>query len=237
MAEALGASVFFPCEKDFGSFGRITDKSLVGGFMDESLTEYQRALSRVPHVRRVDIQVDPEGNPRVHVVSDSEQSPRHLVRELVSLLRSYGWSDVQADHVMVVKVQQEYDKAPGLGRLRITGYAVGYGIQGYEAECRLGQGVRVFSGHSTSPNAQVAMAEATLDAVNQAIGQTRFLSLVEITTLTVAGIALVVALVMDSDREVMAGNAMLREVAEDSVVRAVLDAVNRRFVLFTGQKV
>jgi hypothetical protein len=83
-----------------------------------------------------------------------------------------------------------------------------------------------------------AVARAALAAVNQALGQLHGLHLIEATRMSVAGVALTLVVVADADGEVMAGNAINRDATpEEIMIRAVLDAINRRFVLFTGQRV
>ncbi len=199
---------------------------------------YQEVLQRVPHIRRVDITEDEMGNYRVHVLSQSPQSPRHVVREIISLLRTSGWHDIKPENVMVVQVQQPDEPAQAKGRLKISGFSVTYGPSGYEADCRLSRLDQVYEGAAVAPTSFIAVARAALVAVNRAIGQENVLRLLEATQIAVAGVTLSLALVIDVDGEIVAGNAVQRELtADESIIRAVLDAINRRFVLFSGQKV
>ncbi|MCY0879218.1 MAG: hypothetical protein OWU84_09790 [Firmicutes bacterium] len=200
--------------------------------------EYVDILQRAPHIKRAEVVDDGFGGYQVQVVSQSTQPPRHVVREIVSLLRSAGWHDIQAGQVTVVQVQAEDDQRRSFGRLRIAGFAVSYGPSGYKAQCRLVHGARFYEGEGVAPTSILAVARATVAAVNEALGQREGLHLVEATQLEVAGVSLSVALALDLDGEVMAGNAVHRDTtAEETMIRAVLDAINRRFVLFTGQKV
>lgn len=199
---------------------------------------YREILERVPHVRRAEIAEDGLGGYRVQVVSQSVQSPRHVVREIVSLLRMSGWRDIKPENVVVVQIQQEDEPRTNWGRLQIAGFSVTYGASGYEANCRLSHGNDVFEGEAVAPTSLEAVAQAAVAAVNQALGQNNGLHLMQATRMNVAGVALTLAVVADADGEVMAGNAINRdETPEEIMIRAVLDAINRRFVLFSGQKV
>jgi hypothetical protein len=199
---------------------------------------YREILQRVPHVKRAEIADDGLGGYRVQVVSQSLQSPRHVVREIVSLLRTAGWHDVKSENVMVVQIQQDDEPRSNWGRLQIAGFSVSYGPMGYEADCRFTYGSEAFVGLAAAPTSVLAVARAAVEAVNQATGGDRGLHLLEATQLTISGVILWVALVSDVDGEVVAGNAVVREsTAEETVIRAVLDAINRRFVVFSGQKV
>jgi hypothetical protein len=200
--------------------------------------DYVDILQRVPHIKRADIVDDGLGGYQVQVVSQSLQPPRHVVREILSLLRSSGWHEIQASQITVVQVQPEDDQRRSFGRLRIGGFSVTYGSSGYSAECRLVHGSRSYEGEAVAPTSILAVARAALAAVNEALGQRNGLHLIEALQLEVAGVPLSVALALDPDGEVMAGNAVHRDTtAEETMIRAVLDAINRRFVLFTGQKV
>lgn len=200
---------------------------------------YREILERVPHIRRADITDDGFGGYRVHVVSQSMQSPRHVVREIVSLLRMSGWRDIKSDNVMVVQIQQEDETRTGWSRLQIAGFSVTFdAAAGYLAQCRLTHGSEAFVGEAAATSSLVSVANAALAAVNQALGPHSGLRLVEATQTNVSGISLSLALVDDVEGEVVAGIAVHREAtAEETMIRAVLDAINRRFVLFSGQKI
>ena len=206
--------------------------------MTASYEEYREILERVPHIQRVEItEGGPEGV-RVQVVSQSPQSPRHVAREVVSLLRTAGWKDISADNVVIVHIQRDDEPRQSIGRLQIAGFSVTYGASGYEASCRLRHGSNVYEGEGVGSTSVLAVARATLGAVNRAFGPDNGIHLVDATQLTVSGVALSLVLVTDPDGEVMAGNAVQREVTgEETMMRAVLDAINRRFVLYTGQKI
>lgn len=206
--------------------------------MTATYQQYQEILHRVPHIDRAEIVDDPKVGVRVHVVSHSRQSPRHLVREIVSLLRSSGWHDIHADNVVIVQIQQDIETGSALGRLRIAGFSLTYGSSGYEAQCRLSHGNHIYAGHHIGFEGANAVAEATLCAVNEALGDKNGLRLIEAKQLTIAGVDLCLVLVIDGEGEVLLGNAVRRDATpEESMIRAVLDAVNRRFVLYTGQKI
>lgn len=199
---------------------------------------YRDILERVPHVSRADIVDDAMGGYRVHVVSKSEQSPRHVVREIVSLLRMSGWREIKADNVTVVQIRQDEGTANRGTRLKIAGFSVTYGASGYEAQCRFEHGSESYQGRATAPNSHLAIAHAALDAVNVALGPHSRLHLLEASQVTITNVPLSLALVTDVDDGVVAGIAVHREATEEeTMIRAVLDAINRRFVLYLGQKV
>lgn len=205
--------------------------------MSSAFEEFQQVLARVPHVKRAQIYHGADGVPRVQVVSESSESPRHIVREIVALLRSSGWHNLGPEQVVVVKIQSEELGTQRAGRLRITGYGTGRLAEGYRAHCRLSYGDDDFEAESTSVNPSLALAEATLKAVSRAMGEEGLLRLHDVSSVATRGVEVILAVIQDLAGEYLAGNAMVRESAELAVVRATLDAVNRRFVMYTGQKV
>ncbi len=199
---------------------------------------YSEILERVPHITRANFTDDGLGGYRVHVVSHSVQSPRQVVREIVSLLRMSGWRDIKSDNVTVVQIQEGDEPRANWSRLQIAGFAVTYATSGYTAQCRLQHGSLSYEGEASSPSSHMAVAMAALAAVNEALGPHSGLHLIEAAQMTISGVMLSLALVTDVEGDVAAGIAVQREsTAEETMIRAVLDAINRRFVLFSGQKV
>ncbi|AEJ39019.1 hypothetical protein TPY_0824 [Sulfobacillus acidophilus TPY] len=205
--------------------------------MEDRYREFEAVLRRVPHIDHAEIISQDNGDVEVRVVSHSESAPRQVLREIVALLRSYGWTELNPEQIVMVKTQSPELSRPSMGRLKIGGYAVGFHQSGYRAESRLYYGERQYHGEAVSATVVLAMAGATLNAVNQALGPAAGLHVVEAKELPAAGRTIALIVVGDADGEVMAGNAVVYDTLEDAVIRAVLDAINRRFILYSGQKV
>ena len=135
--------------------------------MNERAREYETVLLRVPHIDHAEVRETPDGM-EVRVTSRSSRSPQQLLQEIVSLLRGYGWHDLRPDQVAIVQIQDGRFDESDTARLKIAGYAVAFVTHGYRAECRLVRGGRVVEAKAVSTTAMGAMAEATVQAVNQA---------------------------------------------------------------------
>lgn len=203
--------------------------------MVSSLRECETIILQLPHIRTATVQQDAEGQIKVRVLTDSGEAPRHTVREILSVLRNYGWSEIRADAVTVVQVQSDGEDGPGPGRPKIAGFALGYGPAGVQATCRLTWQARAYEGRGIGATRPIAVAQATLAAVNEVLAQFSHLLLNSVDVVAGNGADVVVMTVVDSG-ELLAGCAIVRETLEESVMRAALDAVNRRFHLYTGQK-
>lgn len=205
--------------------------------MTPSWQELENIILRIPYIRGAHVLLDEEGHPKIHVLATTAQAPRHIIREVTALLRSFGAADASADWVTVVQVHEEGDTAFSATRLSIAGFAVGHGGTGIQATCRLNRGSEYYESTAIGPSLPVAMAMATVGAVNEALARLDHLVFNGVDIIRSGGAEVVVATVVESASEVLSGSAVLRDTMEDSVIRATLDAVNRRFVVYSGQKV
>jgi len=192
-------------------------------------------VTRMPGVMSAQISQEGEDDARVHVVAQSSAAPRLVVRQVVSLLRNLGWTEASPEWVTVVQVAPLDHSSHGGNRLKIVGYSVVRMGNALEARCRLGKGAIIFEGHEIGSAAHAVLAEATVAAVNQALGGP-MVSVLDTRVIAQADRRVVVAMIRFGAEEVMTGSAVVHDVLEETVVRATLDAVNRRVVLYTGGK-
>ncbi|MCL4319106.1 MAG: hypothetical protein M1596_04335 [Firmicutes bacterium] len=205
--------------------------------MTISWRELENIILRIPYIQGAHVVPDEEGHPKVHVLATAVQPPRHIIREVTALLRSVGFMNANADWVTVVQVHEEGDTAFSSTRLSIAGFAVGHNGSGIQATCRLNRGVEVFEAVAIGPSLAAAMAMATVGSVNEALARLDHLVFNGVDIIRSGGIEVVLVTVVESGNEVLSGSAVFRDTMEDSVIRATLDAVNRRFLVYTGQKV
>lgn len=166
-------------------------------------------------------------------MSDAGNSPRQLIRQLVSLLRNFGWKELRAEMVTVVQLGGSEGGLAAGSRLRIAGYAVARDGALVECTCRLSRLGTHYEGRGIGPTVVEALAQATIAAVNEAIGE-RLLVCLTAGLLDQGGIPVVLVTCRDGQGEILAGSAVKHEVLEEAIVRAALDAVNRRVLLYTG---
>ncbi|WP_053960555.1 hypothetical protein [Sulfobacillus thermosulfidooxidans] len=205
--------------------------------MAEQFQTYEQVILRIPYIKSASVYQDTDQVTRIQILSDGSKPPRQIIREVVSLLRSYGFDNVSQDAVTVVQIQSEDELQHGGSRLQIAGFSIGHNTLGIEAHCRLSRGDRIFEGRGQGATIPMAIAIATVEAVNQALAQLEQLIFNGIEMTRVGGIDVVVVTIADPGEEILAGCGVLRDTIEDTVIRATLDAVNRRILLYSGQKV
>ncbi len=190
---------------------------------------------RMPGVMSAQVYQEEEQEPRVHVVAQAISTPRQMVRQVVSLLRNMGWTEVTPEMVTIVQIAPVDDGNQSGNRLKIFGYSLVRAGNALEGKCRLGRGTVVFEGREVGGIATDVLAEATVAAVNRALGGP-ILAFLDAQVITQSERLVVVAMIRFGKNELMTGSAIVHSVLEETVVRATLDAVNRRVVLYTGGK-
>lgn len=212
----------------------------VGGF---DLTEVEAELCRLPDVTAVRIVADQVGRPvEIHVLACAGKPAKQIVRDVQSVaLASFG---VDLDRRIVSVVQLERNGAselpqavtqPSTSRPRIvTVQAQSSGFR-TAVQVTLGTVEDERTGYaegsiaaSTRPR---ILAEATLDALRQLEPAAECLD-VDTALVTRAGahdVVVVLLVTVDPPHERhLSGSAIVYQHADDAVVRAVLDATNRR---------
>ncbi len=204
--------------------------------MTDQIQAYEQVILRIPYITSVSVYQDSENDVRIQLLSDGTKSPRHIIREVGSLLRSYGFADVSEDAITVVQLQANDELERAGSRLMIAGFSVGNATGVITAECRLIRLDEIYEGQGRGATIPMAVAMATVEAVNKALAQLNQLTFNGIEMTRVGGVDVVVVTIADAGEEMLAGCGVLRDTLEDTVIRATLDAVNRRILLFSGQK-
>ncbi len=161
------------------------------------------------------------------------KSPKQVVRDVQSLaMASFG---ITIDRRVVSVVQIESDDTARSERPAVIEIKeVPEGTR-MHVSVTLGWQQDLFIGQATGPGASATrlrlVGEATLHALEQAIGEDTALALAAVETPTVGNRAVAIAqvvMVSGGDERLMVGSAIVGQDPSQAAVRAVLDAVNRQ---------
>ncbi len=205
--------------------------------MSTSWRDLESVILRIPEVQGAQVLTDDGENPKIHVLATSERAPRHIVREVTALVRSFGLGNADPDWVTVVQVHDDNDSSFSSTRLTIAGFSVGHVAGGISATCRLRRSDVVYEATAPGPSIPTAMSAATVGSVNQALAHLGQLTFNGVDIIRSGGAEVVLVTVAEAGEEILSGSAVVRDSLEDSVIRATLDAVNRRFLVYTGRKI
>lgn len=212
---------------------------------DAELRQLEDELCRLAGVLAVRIVGDRGGRPvEVHVLSDRTKAPKQTVRDVRSVAQTvFG---IELDHRIVSVAQLDTNEAdtpvgiviPGAeSRIRVGG--VHADTDGLRTEVRVSlfDGDREFVGYAEGSVAAVArpplVAAATLDALRQVepAADAVHLATAEISRIGSNRVAVVTVVYVEPPLELfVSGSAMVRRERDEAVVRALLDATNRRIM-------
>jgi hypothetical protein len=207
------------------------------------LRELEDELCRLAGILAVRIVGDRSGRPlEVHVLSDQAKPAKQTVRDVRSVAQTvFG---IELDHriVSVAQLNTNEQNAPvgiELPGPEVRSRVAGINVEavGFRAQVRvvLIEGDREHTGYAEGSVATVArpqlIAAAALDAVRQMepAAEAIHINSAEISRIGSNRVAVVTVVYVDPPTElVVSGSAVVRRDRDDAVVRALLDATNRR---------
>lgn len=210
------------------------------------IAEIEEALSQVSEIRAVRVVTSPDGFiDEIHVLALPSKTPKQLVRDIEStIMAAFG---IAIDHKKISiaqlgheAVQVESRQSQSHARAQIK--SINAEVTGVRTTLTvlLEIGGDEYVGQATGAASQTGrqrlVAEATLDAIQRYLQGAFVFALedVEIVRLGREGVAVsCVTLVTSLGEQAFAGSAMVRQNDNDSIVRATLDAINRRLGFLT----
>jgi len=203
--------------------------------LEERAHELEGMIRRIKDVISVRVMFSTDGLiEEVHVLASGGRSAKQLVRDVESALMAQG---VAIDHKKISIAQLSPEPAAeSMGeRVKILGYAIALSGRTAEARVRLDwQGnpsEGTAHGPSTTNGRLKVTAEATLRALQQRVRVPSTLFLEDCAVVKIGGRqAVTVSIIeLDGDTErVLVGSCLLRQDDVESVIKATLDALNRR---------
>lgn len=211
--------------------------------------EIESALCGIAEIRAARVVTNPGGTiAEVHILATAEKPPKQLVRDVESLLMAlFG---IPLDHKKVSIAQLGVASMPAAGggapepprvsRPKIT--SVNAAVAGLVSSAQvmlLIDGTEYIGRASGSASATARLrqvAEATLDSVSQWIGEAATFGLEDVTIVALGRASVAVAcvtVVASGGEHTYSGSALVRQGENEAIVRATLDAINRRVGLLT----
>ncbi|NLM51569.1 MAG: hypothetical protein GX197_01940 [Firmicutes bacterium] len=173
----------------------------------------------------------------IHVLAEDNRSAKQLVRDIETLLRvEYG---IELDHKKVSVVQLN-QKQRNLQTKRLKFSAVSYTIQEnrLEAIVELTSGQQAYQGRTSGPNSRHnslrLFAEATIEAIKCFLPEEMTILLEDVAAYPLGRqtiVSVAVTFIQGMADEFLVGSAVVRQEEKEAVVRATLDAINRRVPL------
>lgn len=209
--------------------------------------ELEQALCQIPGIKAARIVLDPcqRSIVEIHALALPAKSPKQLVRDIESaLIAEFG---VEVDHKKVSIAQLGHDAMPSTDesvpgpRPKIV--SINHEVHGVRAKVTVGLGIdeEIYVGEASGLGSQTSrgrlVAEACLDAVSQFVPDSFGFALEDVALMPLGREQVAVScitLISPIGEHTYAGSAIVRTNANDSIVRATLDALNRRLGSLTS---
>nr|MBO2494735.1 hypothetical protein [Clostridia bacterium] len=199
------------------------------------IEEYESFLNKIPGVISSKIVLNQEGNiVELHILANIERNPKQIARDVQSaLMAKYG---IPIDHKVISIAQTQDGKLCRINpRLVIKSVSISIEDSRVEARVVLTKDDKTFEGTARGLNFTQgrfrALAEATLNAIQQFLGGECLFSVTDIQKTTMSGKAVcIVAISQVSKHEesFLVGSSPIEYDENKAVVKAVLDALNRK---------
>ena len=207
--------------------------------MSCSIQDWEQAIKQIKSVIAARINVNSQGEiEEVHILASSGRAPKQIVRDVESIL--VAQFNLQIDHKKISVAQVEDDEEGSFTvvesrRPKLVGVTLRTinGMAEVKVELLTGDKIieGIVQGPSSAHNKLRLFVEATLKALSP-LTLDKFLFVTEdvgITQLAKQQIALVsITLITSAGEQSLTGCALVRNDDREAVVKATLDAVNRK---------
>jgi hypothetical protein len=218
--------------------------------VDETAALYEELICKVQGVYSAKVKVDDADGDIIecHVLADRTRNVKQLVRDVQSALMAKFHVDLDYKLISVAQVENldsiiastrtaelAEEPKPGQIRAQLKSFMMGYEGNSIKAVVEIALGDKILSGEASGiGNRFRTLAQAVVNAVNYNIGGDAALSILDVQKFNINGqgaYAVAVFYRFKGREETLLGAAMIREDENMAVVKAGLDALNRR--LFT----
>lgn len=209
-----------------------------------TIAEIEEALSQVSEIKAARVVASPEGHiDEIHVLALPSKSPKQLVRDIEStIMATFG---ISVDHKKISIAQLGQDAVPKSSPYdhpRALIRSVSAETAGLEVKVSVALeiGGELFIGTASGPGSQTTrqrlVAQAALNAVEHYLQGSLAFALEDVAIVKLGQQSVAVAcisLVTSLGEQPLTGAALVRQSEKDSIVKATLDAINRRLGFLT----
>lgn len=209
-----------------------------------SITEIEQTLCQVAEIKAARVVASPDGViQEIHVLALPSKAPKQVVRDIESTLMASFSLAVDHKKISIAQLgQDELPKSDTPSHPRPKIRAINSEVSGVQSTISvvLELDGDTYHGESTGPASttgrQRLVALATLNAVEQYTRNSHGFALEDVSIVQLGREQVAVACVVlltPFGEQAFSGSALVRQNEKDSIVRATLDAINRRMGFLT----
>lgn len=212
---------------------------------EKSWASYEQAIKQIRSVLGARIKASAEGEiEEIHVLADSNRNPKQIVRDVESILVTQFEAEIDHKKVSVVQIEdKDEDEAIRPAQEAIRPKLASVTIRTVQAraevkvELLVGEKILegIAQGPSSSYNKRRLFAEATIQALtslilDKLIFVTEDVNITSLGKHQVAEVA--ITLINSTGEQTLVGCAIVKSDEREAIVRATLDAINRKLWFF-----
>lgn len=204
-----------------------------------NIKELEQFIMQIKSIISCKIVVDEGENiQEIHILSDTSRSPKQLSRDIQSSLISMYGLDIDHKKVSIAQIN---DKSINDRNFRLKVKSIEYSTVGTKADVKviLEKCDEIFegeySGVNSIYNSQRIIANATLKAVESFLEIDDTFLLEDIKEIQLAGkdaVVIAVTFVSEYGEQIFSGCSFVNSDRREAVVKATLDAINRRVMKY-----
>ena len=212
-----------------------------------TVRDIETALTEVGEINAARVVVTPEGTiAEIHVIALPTKPPKQLVRDIESTLMARFGIPVDHKKISIALLGQQATAATQSraesARPRILSVSASTSGVLASVAVKLEIGGAEYTGNASGPASQTGrerlVAQATLDAISQYSSASLAFALEDVAIVPLGRERVAVScisLVSGFGEQSLSGSALVRQNDNDSIVRATLDAINRRMGFLTTE--
>lgn len=196
--------------------------------------QYNDLIDKLPGVMNSSIVFSEDEISEIHVLADTRRAPKQIARDIQSaIMAQYG---AAVDHKLISIAQIPSENTIRLrSRLVFEEISLSRNKEHSSATVSLSDGEASFSGTATALNDRLEInrmiCQATLSAVENFVDENVLLSVADVKTFDLSGekaVAVCIAVKSKNKVDRLVGSAFVGDDSGIAVVKATLDALNRR---------
>lgn len=207
--------------------------------MNQIILEMEEIINQIPEVISSKVIVSASNDlEEIHVLASNQRNAKQIARDIQSALTAKF--DIKVDH-KIISVAQINFKQETESEFRLKIHSIGYSVSGNMAQIKvvLQKGDELIEGLAEGMNSKNnvyrMVANATLECIHTLLGMNSTFIVEDIEQMQLAKrnvIVTAISLITHHEEELMVGSAVVRKDEYETIVRATLDAINRRIVRF-----
>ncbi|MCM8711498.1 hypothetical protein M2651_10745 [Clostridium sp. SYSU_GA19001] len=194
---------------------------------------YQNMIAKIDGVINVKIIDENEEIKEVHILANNLRAPKQIVRDIESsLMAAYGY---RIDRKLISIAQIQTEDSETLRRIKYSG--INLKTEGIALECSVNliyegeEYCELVNGIKTAANRKKIVADATVKTIEKILGQAYLFNVEDVilsSSRDINFVSVLVNMVVNEGEHIMVGSAIVRHDINEAIVKATLDAVNRR---------